>query len=261
MKNTKEEWDQVDPYNPKDDKWWVKIEHLARYIFAGDYLAQFKLQVIADIATGVGYGIPELRKASDSILAVDSSPEILAQASAIYGGTDVTFARQDLEQDTMVSALGASSVDAIVSFETLEHLVNPSVAMAQFSQLIRPGGFLICSVPDANAEPRWPIRMGGAGLPANKCHKQLFNFKSLSRLLNEHDFQINYRVGQSWTNMFYRREDELIKNEIFQRKIGDRGELNTPEMIRDFAYLFAYPTAEDVDGSYSIMVVAQKADR
>jgi len=28
MKNTKEEWDQVDPYNVEDYKFWVKLEHL-----------------------------------------------------------------------------------------------------------------------------------------------------------------------------------------------------------------------------------------
>jgi len=43
-------------------------------------------------------------------------------------------------------------------------------------------------------------------------------------------------------------------------KTGDRRELHTPEMIRMFTNLLGYPTAEDVDGSYSIIVVAQKAE-
>ncbi|SRR6266545_591609 len=260
MKNTKEEWDQVDPYNAEDDKFWVKLEHLGRYLFAADFLAQFRPKAIADIAVGVGYGIPELKRASDSIVAIDSSSEALKLASARYGGAGVTFLRQDIDQDVIVSEVGASSVDAVVSFETLEHLLNPSAAVEQFSQIISPGGYLICSVPNVIFEPLWPDRMGAAGLPANKCHLQLFNFNSFSRLLNRHGFKINYRVGQSWTNILYKRESELVQKQVLQLKTGDRRELHTPEMIRMFTNLLGYPTAEDVDGSYSIIVVAQKAE-
>jgi len=259
MKNTQEEWDQVDPYNVEDDKWWVKLEHLGRYLFAADYLTQFQPTAVADIAAGVGYGIPELKKASSSIVAVDSSSEMLSLALARYGGPDVTFVQHDIDQDTVASKIGESSVDAVVSFETLEHLLNPSGAIEQFSQILSPGGILICSVPNVLFEPLWPIRMGAAGLPANKCHAQLFSYNSFSRLLNQHGFKINYRVGQSWTNILYRRESELAQKELLQLKTGDRRELHSPEMIRMFANLLGYPTAEDVEGSYSIIVVAQKA--
>jgi hypothetical protein len=34
--------------------------------------------------------------------------------------------------------------------------------------------------------------------------------------------------------------------------------MHTPEMIRLLSYILAYPTVEDVDGSYSIIIVAQK---
>jgi SAM-dependent methyltransferase len=260
MKNTKEEWDQVDPYNEEDDKWWVKVEHLGRYFFAADYLAQFRPDVIADIAVGTGYGIPELMRASSSIVAVDKSSEMLSLALSKYGGTEATFVRHDIDQDTLVSKIGESSVNAVVSFETLEHLLNPGEAIKQFSQILSPGGYLICSVPNVIFEPLWPIRMGAAGLPANKCHAQLFNFNSFSRLLNQHRFKINYRLGQSWTNILYRRESELVQKEVLRLKTGAARELHTPEMIRMWANLLGYPTAEDVDGSYSIIVVAQKAE-
>ncbi len=258
MKNTEEEWDQVDPYNPEDDKFWVKLEHLGRYIFAADYLAQFRPSAIADIAAGVGYGIPELKKAAASIVAVDCSTEALDLARAKYGESGVTFVHQDIEQGMLVSHLGASSVDAIVSFETLEHLLNPEGAIEQFSQLITLGGALICSVPNVIYEPLWPIRRGGAGLPANKCHTQLFNFKSFSGLLTRHGFKIKYRLGQPWTNILYTRESELAQKEVVQFKAGDRPELQIPDMIRMFTNLLGYPTAEDPDGSYSMIIVARK---
>jgi SAM-dependent methyltransferase len=258
MKNMKEEWDQVDPYDVADQKFWVKLEHLGRYLFAADYLNQFQPNVIADIACGVGYGIPELHRAANSIVAVDNSTEMLDLASNRYGGAGVTFIQHDLDHDETVSELKASSLDAIVSFETLEHLLNPNWAVEQFSQLLLPGGFLICSVPNVIFEPLWPHQVGAAGLPANKCHTQLFNFHSFARLLGRYDFEIKYRVGQAWTNILYRRESELFLKQVIRFKIGDRSEMHSSEMIRMLAHLLGYPTAEDVDGSYSIIVVAQK---
>jgi hypothetical protein len=34
--------------------------------------------------------------------------------------------------------------------------------------------------------------------------------------------------------------------------------MHRPEMIRWLSYVAAYPTVEDVDGSYSIIIVAKK---
>gem|GEM_PF-6739781 len=42
--------DCINPFDQLNQNLWVKIEHLGRYLFAADYLGQFKLNCIADIA-------------------------------------------------------------------------------------------------------------------------------------------------------------------------------------------------------------------
>jgi len=144
-------------------------------------------------------------------------------------------------------------VDAVVSFETLEHLADSHRAVSQFAQVLQPGGFLICSVPNAQFESG-----DDAGLPRNKSHKQWFSFGSLSRIVQSHDLQVLYRLGQSWSRALFRREQQLTHAKCLTRKLSEEPIMHTPEMIRWLAYVAAYPTVEDVDGSYSIIIVAQK---
>jgi SAM-dependent methyltransferase len=44
--------------------------------------------------------------------------------------------------------LDDTSLDAVVSFEVLEHLFSPADAVAEFHRVLRPGGYFIGSVPN-----------------------------------------------------------------------------------------------------------------
>ena len=70
--------------------------------------------------------------------------------------------------------------------------------------------------------------------------------------------QIKYRLGQSWSYSLLKREQQLSSAKLIGRRLSDVPEMHTPEMIRMLSYILAYPTVEDVDGSYSIIIVAQK---
>lgn len=253
MIKEKEGWDPVDPFDMQDKEFWVKIEHLARYLFAADYLKQFHINCVADIACGIGYGIAELCRVANTVIAIDNSPKILEIANSEYGDPKVKFVQFDLDKEILTSSIGMSSIDAIVSFETLEHLINPVDTIIQFSQLLTSNGLLICSVPNVIFESR-----DDAGLPSNKYHKQFFSYRSFVQLLRQSNFEVLYRVGQSWTNILFKRESQLLRKKAISFRLGERAEVNTREMIRTLSYILGYPTVEDVDGSYSIIVVAQK---
>jgi SAM-dependent methyltransferase len=250
-------WDQVDPLDEKDFHLWIKLEHLGHYLFAADFLKQYQPKVVADISCGIGYGIPELRRIAQTVIGVDSSREMIEIASkriSIKGNSlGVRFLKKDLDDEDLMPEMEAESVDAVVSFETIEHLVDPNRAISQFSQILRPGGFFICSVPNVLSEPR-----ASACLPRNRCHKQLFNFGSLSRMVQSHGLQVIYRLGQSWSYALLKREQQLSSAKLIERKLSAVPEMHSPEIIRLLSYIIAYPTVEDVDGSYSIIIVAQK---
>lgn len=247
----------MDPFDELDSHLWMKLEHLGHYLFAADFLKQHQPKVVADISCGTGYGIPELGRAAQTVIGVDCSRDMIEIASKKISeavkSLNVRFLNKDLDTDDLTPDIKPGSVDAVVSFETLEHLVDPNRAVFQFSEILRPGGFFICSVPNALSEPR-----AIACLPRNEFHRQLFSFGSLSRLVQNNGMRVAYRLGQSWSYSLLKREQQLSSARLIERRLSDEPAMHAPGMIRLLSYILAYPTVEDVDGSYSIIIVAQK---
>jgi SAM-dependent methyltransferase len=177
----------------------------------------------------------------------------MESASRRFKMPNLRFLHKDLDEGELSPDIAEGSVAAVISFETLEHLLDPFRAVAQFSKILQPGGFFICSVPNVLSESG-----DSSGLPRNKAHKQWFNFASLSRMVQRHEMRVIYRLGQSWSKALFRREQQLSNARRLTRKLGDEPFMHSPEMMRWLSYVVAYPTVEDVDGSYSIIIVAQK---
>jgi O-antigen biosynthesis protein len=118
------------------------IEHLHRYAFACEYVGGKK---VLDIACGEGYGTRLLSEVAASVIGVDISTEVVAHARRKYGEeSHLTF---------QVGACGAiplpdASVDAVVSFETLEHIGEHELMLREVKRVLNPSGILIMSTPD-----------------------------------------------------------------------------------------------------------------
>jgi SAM-dependent methyltransferase len=245
--------DQIDPFDPADSNIWRKAEYLGRYLFAADFLRPHRPRRVADISCGLGYGAMELGSIAGEVIGVDSSRALLDQAAYRCRHPCVRLLHKDLEDDDLFPDIPEGTADAVVSFETLEHLLDPDRAVEQFSRILGPAGFFICSVPNTLSESG-----DHAGLPRNKSHKQWFTFASLCRMVQSHDMQVICRLGQSWSRALFRREQQLANAKRIRRKLADEPAMHSSEMIRYLSYIAAYPSVEDVDGSYSIIIVAQK---
>ncbi|MHB8119816.1 MAG: class I SAM-dependent methyltransferase [Methanothrix sp.] len=245
--------DQIDPFDAGDRNLWRKAEYLGRYLFAADFLRPHKPDLVTDISCGLGYGAAELCGVAGRVIGVDANRALMESARQRFKMANLHFLHKDLEEEELSPEIEEGSAAAVVSFETLEHLLDPFRAVAQFSEILQPGGFFICSVPNVLSESG-----DSSGLPRNKSHKQWFNFASLSRLVAQSEMQVIYRLGQSWSKALFRREQQLSNAKRLTRKLADEPTLHSPEMMRWLSYVAAYPTVEDVDGSYSIIIVAQK---
>lgn len=243
----------MDPFDAGDNNLWRKAEYLGRYLFASDFLRPYKPDLVADISCGMGYGALELCSAAERVIGVDANRALMESASQRFKLPNLNFLFKDLDEEELYPDIPDGSVAAVVSFETLEHLLDSSRAVAQFSKILQPGGFFICSVPNVLSESG-----DSSGLPRNKAHKQWFNFASLSRLVAQSEMRVIYRLGQSWSRALFRREQQLSNARRLSQKLGDDPVMHSPEMMRWLSYVTAYPTVEDVDGSYSIIIVAQK---
>ncbi len=116
--------------------------HMARYRFATGFVKGGR---VLDCACGVGYGTAILAQAENKpseVLGVDIDPKAANYASESYASETVSFKQGDgcaLKDD--------QGFDTIVSLETVEHVPDPMALLANFANLLRPGGKLIASVP------------------------------------------------------------------------------------------------------------------
>ena len=116
--------------------------HAARYAFAAEHVGAGR---VLDCACGVGYGSAMLADAPGapcSVLGVDVDPAAVAHAAATYARDGVGFAVGD-----GATFSDAEGFETIVSLETVEHVAEPARLLANFADLLRPGGTLVASVP------------------------------------------------------------------------------------------------------------------
>ncbi len=145
----------------KDDAWWLlenraerhdatlpilppaRTElHLRRYQFAASCAENVRA---LDAACGTGYGSAMLARAGATrVIGVDADERTIQYAERRHGLERVSF----LQQDATSLAFEPGSFDLIVSFETVEHVEDPSALIAGFARALENDGRLIISTPN-----------------------------------------------------------------------------------------------------------------
>lgn len=123
----------------------VQKGHLRRYRFAERFinkLAPYKWRIL-DAACGFGYGSHILHESGHKVCGIEFNPTTIEQAKLDYPGPGFVFG--DILQKPW-----AGQFDAVVSFETLEHIVEAPQVVASFYESLYPNGILIASVPNEN---------------------------------------------------------------------------------------------------------------
>jgi SAM-dependent methyltransferase len=250
---TETAWEAVDPFDESDVYWWIKVEHLGRYLFAADFLASKGVEAVVDAAVGTGYGALELLRTVPRVTAIDADERVLRIAARNIGEADVRLMRTMLAAGEVVGQIGAGSQDAVVSFETIEHIVDVDAVVQEFADIVRRDGFLIASVPNRIWES-----LDKTGLPTNRSHKQLFDFSAFRSLLEAHGFTVIFRLGQAPANLLMRTEAKLLRDGQLQSALGDTKSYHQRTELYRWARILGYPSLANVHGSYSLVVVARR---
>lgn len=122
----------------------IAYEHWHRYAFARRFAAGKR---VLDAACGEGYGSALLGTEATSVVGVDIDVSAIAHASERYGeGDRVRF----VTGSCSALPLPDASVDAVVSFETIEHLdaADQPKMLAEFARVLKPDGLLVISSPN-----------------------------------------------------------------------------------------------------------------
>lgn len=161
----------------------ISPDHCNRYRFAAAVIKTGSF--ILDAACGIGYGSRMMQDAGNVVTGVDIDAGAIAAAYKYYPGP--TYKRKDV----MLPVCGR--FDAVVSFETLEHLPNPERALDAFHTCMPPDGLLIVSVPN---QERYPFKAENF---ANDEYPHLRHYapEELDELLLVNGFEVNGRWCQA----------------------------------------------------------------
>ncbi len=144
--NRTESLERIEPERHAEQLFFA--EHWARYLWSAR-LGEGKR--VADIACGSGYGCQILMEAGAStVVGVDSSPEAISKAALKY--------RRDhrmlfLVSDAHALPLADKSCDLVISFETIEHLLNPEKFVLEARRILDPAGIFLISTPNPRVYP------------------------------------------------------------------------------------------------------------
>jgi len=105
---------------------------------------------LLDYGCGSGDLIVNLAKAGHRVTGVDVSPAMLAASRKALVAAGVSPANYTLEQVQADGSCAAfsRSYDGITSLGVLEYMDDPTAALKTFARILRPGGFLIVSIPN-----------------------------------------------------------------------------------------------------------------
>jgi len=137
----------------------ITVKHIERYRLAGNHISP-KSRVL-DAACGSGYGSVFLNECDYTGLDLDGA--VLQYAQQNYPGS--------FQQLPIQAAGSLGTFDAIISFETLEHLSDPLEGLSALLSALKPGGMLILSFP--------------LNHPDDIYHKTVFTPNSVAGLLTE----------------------------------------------------------------------------
>jgi ubiquinone/menaquinone biosynthesis C-methylase UbiE len=120
----------------------IWYEHWHRYHFAAKLVAG---REVLDVACGAGYGSALLARYAQHVVGADISAETIDHALAVYAAVPNLEFRQ---ADCAALSFPDASFDAVVSFETIEHIAAQEKFLDEVRRVLRPEGLFVLSSPN-----------------------------------------------------------------------------------------------------------------
>ncbi len=181
--------------------------HLARYEFAKKFV---RGKSVLDVACGSGYGAAMLKEAGASkVIGVDISQEVIEYARARFNGKGVDFVVGNAEDLSLYR-----DFDAVVSFETIEHLPHPETFLAEITRSLSPQGTLIISTPQRE---RGTLH----DKPQNLFHLREWTLEEFQQLLSKY-FQLVNIYGQYGFEKKWLPYSRTLQRSIFKALFPER---------------------------------------
>ncbi|MFH1696466.1 MAG: class I SAM-dependent methyltransferase [Candidatus Diapherotrites archaeon] len=163
------------------NQYLLYLRHLFAYEFAKGMLR--KGCAVLEIGCGEGYGTSALAGKAGMITGLDVDKKTIAHASEKYGSGKCVFE----EYDGTKIPHSAGTFDAVVSFQTIEHVRDDVNLISEARRVLKKGGVLILTTPNKTH------RIKSGQWPVNKFHVREYYPKEFENILKEKFSEVNVR--------------------------------------------------------------------
>jgi SAM-dependent methyltransferase len=210
---------------------------------------------VLDVACGVGFGLDLLRAAGARPLGADYDHATLVEIRDRLGSIPV------LRADAARLPFPTASLDAVVSFETLEHVQDGRAMVCELRRVLKPGGPLILSTPNREFGPQQRHT-------ANPFHVREFSAEELRSLLAERFSEIQL-FGQYPSPEYRYVPFLMLERDLRPRTLAWKAMLRLPFPVRQRIALAVsgrpfYPSEGDysfeperTQGSHALVAIAR----
>lgn len=159
------------------------------------WVNQVKIKKVLDVGCAGGFLARALgNKWNGELIGIEKDPfwmdsKDLKRYKKIYW--------MDLEKKDIAKELRGKhkNFDAIVAADILEHLKKPEKTLEGIERVLRPGGYLIVSLPNADYLPVFVIRLIFPKFrmskgPLDRTHKHFYNLRSAKKMLQNNNFKV-----------------------------------------------------------------------
>jgi SAM-dependent methyltransferase len=182
-------------------------EHRSRYHFAAKYVDG---RTVLDIACGTGFGAKILAEAgAATVIAADYSIDALEVTSEMNAAKIAP-----LRTDGTRLPFADGMIDAVTSFETVEHIPDHDKFVSELKRVLREDGVAVMSTP--NALYTKPVN----GKPINPFHVYEFTPDEFGRLLKKHFSSVELygqRVVQDYRICPYWEKPDMLPRDLVSR--------------------------------------------
>jgi len=197
------------------------VEDIERYLFAASFVSGKR---VLDLACGTGYGSWLLSTKGEAlwVLGVDSSNEAITTARRFQVLGRVEFCLCNAKYLPVKSDM----IDAVVSFETIEHIPDPSPFLGEMARVLRHGGRAIISTPMNNSQTRFH--------PSNPFHCREYSteeFVQLCRLVCD-DVHLYTQVSTYQDDLWPETLESSKVISYLRRVIGSMTSVHARQVMR-----------------------------
>lgn len=247
----KVEAEYVDMYVVSPDNFWLALEHMGRYAYAAWLVGKRKYRAVLDVGCANGYGCEKLAEASERVTGVDINKTLIAEAKTRHqGDARIRCFAADVDTKSWTAQLSGEKYEAIICFETLEHIRRPEKLLSDFAKLLKPNGRILLSVPAAEYEP-----LDEKGQPLNPYHRHVFTRMECTAMFSKAHLSVEKMLGQPDLNRLMRKHNTFCSRNPALVPYTTASFKISPESIEYYIQMFAYPEKGRLEDAYSHLYI------